>query len=102
MQGVHDVSSSAPWIRALRSHRHQSEMRAIVLAESPICAHCWRRPSFILDHQPPLALFSCFEDWVAAGGHYVASCLPCSQAQSSEVRQQVAQQRRAVRPTRQW
>jgi len=73
------------WRRAERRRWRHQQIRASLLASNPICAHCGVNRSTILDHQPPLALFPSVSAWVEAGGYYVASCKPCSDAQGGKL-----------------
>lgn len=89
------------WRHRLRSSPQHRARRAEILADSPPCVHCGSRLASVLDHQPPLALFSSYESWLAAGGIEVPSCLPCSHAQGSELGNAI-RWRRLPTATRAW
>jgi hypothetical protein len=55
-----------------------------------------------LDHQPPLALFHCKQEWLAAGGHYVPSCKPCSDQQGGKIGGPRRHQSKLPAPSRAW
>lgn len=65
-----------------RGYRYQQARKAL-LADSPVCVHCRRRPASIADHQPPLAL----HDHVEGSGCcvLVPSCEPCSLVQAGKL-----------------
>jgi len=90
------------WARAERRTWRYRLDRAALLADGPLCAHGCGRLATVADHQPPLALFHCKAEWLAAGGHYVPSCKPCSDSQGGRIGGPRRHQAKLPAPSRAW